>query len=55
MTTPPPDPRLQPLSPWALIALACSVGFCPAVTVLGVVFSLLAFRDIRLRIDHLHG
>ena len=44
-----PDPRLQPLSPWALIALACSVGLCPAVTILGVIFSLLAFRDIRRR------
>ena len=35
-------------SPWALVALACSVGLCPAVTMLGVVFGLLAIRDVKL-------
>ncbi|MBG85010.1 MAG: hypothetical protein CMJ40_10770 [Phycisphaerae bacterium] len=36
-------------SPWALVALACSVGLCPAVTMLGVVFGLIAVRDVKLR------
>ena len=36
-------------SPWALVALACSVGLCPAVTMLGVVFGLIAIRDVKLR------
>ena len=35
-------------SPWSLVALACSVGLCPAVTMLGVVFGLIAIRDIKI-------
>lgn len=36
-------------SPWSLIALACSVGLCPAVTMLGVVFGIVAIRDVKTR------
>jgi hypothetical protein len=35
-------------SPWSLVALACSVGLCPVVTMLGVVFGIFAVRDIKL-------
>ncbi|MCH2153794.1 MAG: DUF4190 domain-containing protein [Phycisphaerales bacterium] len=37
----------QPLSLWSLTALACSVGLCPVVTLLGVVLGFFALRDIR--------
>ncbi|MDG2424285.1 MAG: hypothetical protein P8M22_09930 [Phycisphaerales bacterium] len=36
-----------PWSPWSLVGLACSVGLCPVVTMLGVVFGILALRDTR--------
>ncbi len=39
--------RPLPWSPWALIGLACSVGLCPVVTMLGVVFGIFALRDIQ--------
>ncbi|MEE2908583.1 MAG: DUF4190 domain-containing protein [Planctomycetota bacterium] len=39
--------QAPPWSPWALIGLACSVGLCPVVTMLGVLFGVLALRDIR--------
>ena len=39
--------RALPWSPWALVGLACSVGLCPVVTMLGVVFGVFALRDIQ--------